>query len=59
MKKLNYCEYERGSCKCRIIESDITEARADELADEIASFNTDNNSGLYYRCIVNTLATIE
>jgi hypothetical protein len=52
MRSFNYCEFQRGSCKCSIIESDITESRAEELADEIKTFNEDNASGLYYRCIV-------
>lgn len=56
---MDYCEFQRGGCKCTIIESDITESRAAELADEIKAFNEDNSSGLYYRCIVDNLATEE
>ena len=59
MTTIDYCEFQRGGYKCTIIESDITEARAEELADEIKAFNEDNSSGLYYRCIVVNLATEE
>lgn len=59
MKKMNYCQFKRGTGKCMILEYDISGARADELAAEIKTFNEDNSSGLYYRCIVDALAVDE
>lgn len=59
MKELNYCQFQRGTGKCMIIEYDISQTRADELSDEIKTFNEDNSSGLYYRCIVDALAVDE
>lgn len=56
---MNYCQFKRGTGKCMILESGISETRADELADEIKTFNEDNSSGLYYRCIVDALAVDE
>lgn len=47
----DYVEFTRGG-GCRIIESDISQDRAEQLVPEIEQFNKENSTGTYYRSIM-------
>lgn len=59
MKKYDYCQFDRGGCRCEILERGISESRAAELDEEIERFNANNADGLYYRGLIDVRAMDE